>query len=274
MAATTTRSRSRCAACALALVVLLAAAVGVAAAADTTDLGVAPHTDNVAPGDTTEVDVVVESADGGVGAINASVTLSDPEVATVADVTIHGDPRLENVTDHDDGVEISAALADTEDTGRVTILTLVLRGEASGQTAIDVNARALGDEGGNAYTVAGIERPTVTVADGSDGSGSDGSSRSSDGSDAGASSSGESDSAESLSGEPPGDDGENDDTDAPTADESGETKTVDTGEPTPGNVVGDGGIETSLGGGPLAQYGPVGALGVVAIGAIVIYRFR
>ncbi|WP_336023211.1 hypothetical protein [Halobellus salinisoli] len=271
MAAATTRRRNRFAACALALVVILAGAVSVAAAADTTDLGVSPEADTLDSGATTEVDVIVENADDGVGAINATVTLSNPDVASIEDVTIHGDPGLDNVTERDDGVDVSAALVDTDDTGRVTVLTLVVRGESAGETAIDVNMRALGDEDGAAYTVADAERPTLTVDD--------------------ASSSNDSDSSDSNSVEEPVDDSEDDsgaDDSGDAADESStggssESSGDDDSDASTGS--GDGPAEAipeelESGGNELSTdrfstlYGPAGLLGIVAIGALAIYRFR
>lgn len=158
-----TRSGARAAVCTLAFATLFASTIGVAAAAGTTDIGVATERDALAPGDTTTVEVVVEDADGGVGALNATVTLSNPDTASVENVTIHGDPGLERVTERADGVELSAALADTDDAGSVTVATVVLRAERAGQTSVDVDVRALGDEDGAAYSVGHVDRPTIAV---------------------------------------------------------------------------------------------------------------
>jgi hypothetical protein len=173
MARTTHRRCVRLGALALALAVVLGAVSGVAAAAGTTSVGVSAEATDVAAGETTAVDIVVEDADGGVGAVEATLTLSDPAVASVADVTFHGDPGLTDVSERDDGVELSAALADTADTGRVTVATVVLSADGAGETAVDVDVESLGDEDGTAYTVDSVDRPTITVA--ADGSGSDGS---------------------------------------------------------------------------------------------------
>lgn len=165
MAGSDDTPRTRRAAAVAALVVLLAAAAGVAAAAGSTEIGVSPATDTLTAGETTQVDVVVESADGGVGALNATVTLSNPGVASIEDVELHGNPSLNKVTDRPDGVAISAALADTDDTGSVTVATVVVRGEHAGSTDIRVNVRALGDEDGAAYSVSATERPSLTVTE-------------------------------------------------------------------------------------------------------------
>ena len=172
MTATGTHSGVRVAVCAIAFAVLFASTVGIAAAGGTTDIGVTAERDALTPGGTTTVDVIVEDADGGVGALNATVTLSNPDALSVERVTIHGDPGLERVTERADGVRLSAALADTDDVGSVTVATVVLRAEAAGQTAVDVDVRTLGDEGGVAYSLRTVDRPTITVNDAS-GSSSD-----------------------------------------------------------------------------------------------------
>jgi len=169
MTAITDRRYARYGACALALVVLLGGAVSVAAAASTTNVDATAETDRLSPGDTTAIDVVVENADGGVGAFEATVTLSDPGAASVADVTLYGDPSLSNVTERADGVEVSSALADTQDTGRVTIATVVVSADEPGETEVDVTIDVLGDEDGEAYAVDTVDRPTLSVvADDSD----------------------------------------------------------------------------------------------------------
>ncbi|MDZ5812793.1 hypothetical protein U4E84_15720 [Halorubrum sp. AD140] len=168
MTATGTRSDVRAAACAIAVAALFASTVEVAAAAGTTDIGVAAERDTLESGETTTVDVVVADADGGVGALNATVTLSNPDVASVESASIHGDPGLERVTERADGVRLSAALADTDDVGSVTVATVVLRAEGPGQTSVDADVRALGDEDGETYTVGDVDRPAITVHDASD----------------------------------------------------------------------------------------------------------
>mgnify|MGYP002762496500 FL=1 len=163
MSATSTRSRIRAAACTLVVASLLASAAGVAAAAGTTDVGVTAARAQLPSGETTTVDVVVETAAGGVGALNATVALSNPDVASVERATLHGDPGLERTVDRDDGVGLSAALADTDDEGSVVVATVVLRGENPGRTELDVTINALGDEDGRSYTVGTVEQPTLTV---------------------------------------------------------------------------------------------------------------
>lgn len=202
-------------ACTLVCAALFASTVGAALAAGTTDIGVSVERDALESGDTTAVEIVVKDTDGGVGALNATVTLSNPDTASVESVTLHGEPDLERITERADGVELSAALADTNDTGSVTIATVLLRAEEPGETAVDVNVRVLGDEDGEAYDVAAVDRPMIVVADGS----------------------------------PSASDTDESDDDSATS--------------------GSDGSDASL-----MAYGPVGAFGAIAAGAIVLYWYR
>lgn len=273
-----TRSGARAAVCALALATLFASTIGVAAAAGTTDIGVATERDALAPGDTTTVEVVVEDADGGVGALNATVTLSNPDTASVENVTIHGDPGLERVTERADGVELSAALADTDDAGSVTVATVVLRAERAGQTSVDVDVRALGDEDGAAYSVGHVDRPTIAVDDVS-GSSSDARTSSASTSDGTASGSADDEETpastnEEAASESPSDESTDSSGSRDTGDNDDTTGGDDRGEPD-GSASAAPLVETS--GSPMtALFTPVGAIGsvVVLLGAFVLRRLR
>lgn len=282
-----TRSGARAAVCALAFATLFASIVGVAAAAGTTDIGVATERDALAPGDTTTVEVVVEDADGGVGALNATVTLSNPDTASVENVTIHGDPGLERVTERADGVELSAALADTDDAGSVTVATVVLRAERAGQTSVDVDVRALGDEDGAAYSVGHVDRPTIAVDDVS-GSSSDARTSSASTSDETVSGSADDEETpestnEEAASESSNEEAASESTSDESTDNSGNQDSGDNDDTTGGDDRGepDGSasaaplVETS--GSPMtALFTPVGAIGsvVVILGAFVLRRLR
>jgi hypothetical protein len=136
----------------LVTVLLLAAAVSTAGAATPVTVSLATA-DSVTVSETATVDVVVEDVDGGVGAYELTVTLSDASVAQITDVELDGDPGVENVSVASDGssVWIRAALIDTADTGRVTIASLTVRGEDAGDVDFDVTVSALSDEKANNY---------------------------------------------------------------------------------------------------------------------------
>jgi len=278
MTAIGTRSGVRAAACALAFATLFASTIGVAAAAGTTDIGVTAERDALTSGETTTVEVVVEDADGGVGALNATVTLSNPDIASVENVTIHGDPRLERITERDDGVGLSAALADTDDVGSVTVATVVLRAEQPGQTSVDLDVRALGDEDGAAYSVGNIDRPTITVNDVS-GSSSDAQTSSGSVDDEAASESVD----EGATPESTDDEAASESTDDGSTDSSANQKSGDNDDTTGGDDQSGSAGSASAGqlvetaGGPMAVIStPAGAIGavVVILGAFVLRRLR
>jgi cytochrome c oxidase assembly protein Cox11 len=130
-------------------------------------VSVQPADASVDVGDTTTVDVVVDSAAGGVGAYNVTVGLSDSSVASITDVGFSGDPGLsERIVDTDSTVTVRAALADTDQSGSVTILTVSLEGVADGTTDVTVDVNALGTEEGVNYVVPQATGGTLTVGEG------------------------------------------------------------------------------------------------------------
>jgi hypothetical protein len=109
--------------------------------------------DRASVSETVTVDVVVTAADGGVGAQDLTVELSDPTVASITGAEASGDPGLETVEVADDGssVRVRAALMNTSDSGTVTLATVTVRGESAGETRLSPSVNELGDESGVAY---------------------------------------------------------------------------------------------------------------------------
>lgn len=107
------------------------------------------------PGDTVTYEVVVNDVDGGVGAHTTTVDVADPSVASITDVELFGDPGQDSVHLADDGssVTVDAALMETEDSGSVVTMEVVVAVEAVGSTDLLLDVEALGDEVGNSYTV-------------------------------------------------------------------------------------------------------------------------
>ncbi|WP_135855058.1 hypothetical protein [Halorussus salinus] len=150
---------------AIALVSLIAFGSLTAAAGPTasTAVSLSSTSEQVTVGDTTTFEVVVESADDGVGVYTANVTLENPSIASITGVEVAGDPRIKdvNITDDDSSVRIDAALMNTTDTGSVTIATVTVEGDATGNSDVSLSIAELGDEDGNAYTVT--ETPDATL---------------------------------------------------------------------------------------------------------------
>jgi hypothetical protein len=146
---------------------LLTAAAAPAVAATDTSVRLVGADQPTAVGETTTVPVVVETAEGGVGAYNLTVSVDDPTVATVVDADVAGDPGARDVEVAPDGsnASIRAALMDTDDEGAVTVATVTVAGEAAGSTYVDVSVETLGDEEGRAYAVTAEEGSSVAVTD-------------------------------------------------------------------------------------------------------------
>jgi PKD repeat protein len=134
-----------------------------------TTVSLSPSSAEVAVEDTTTYDVVVDNAQGGVGAYTATLSLGDSSVGSITDVELKGDPATgtTNVDIADDGssVTIDAALMNTADTGSVTVATVTVAGDAAGSTDLSVSVDALGDEDANAYSVAGTNGASLTVTE-------------------------------------------------------------------------------------------------------------
>lgn len=146
-------------------VVLLGLAAGTVSAAGATTVTLSPDTSSITPTETTTVDVVVDRADGGVGAYALAVTLEESSVGTITAVELHGEPGLTNRSTgpHNDSVRMMAALANTSDSGTVTVATVTVRGESAGRSTLSVDVEALGDERGNSYGVETVRNATLVV---------------------------------------------------------------------------------------------------------------
>lgn len=169
------RRRLRAVLLSIAMVVSVVTTATPAAAAGQTQLAVQPGEVQLSAGETTTVDVVVTNADGGVGAVGVHLALTNPSVASIESVSVKGDPGQQqiDVTASGASATVSAALMDTGDTGAVTVLTVTLHGESSGQTGLKLSlaegsSGGLGDELGAAYDVTATPDATVTVGNGHD----------------------------------------------------------------------------------------------------------
>jgi hypothetical protein len=154
---------------------MLVVTVPAASAATTTDASVVVSADRLQTGETTTVDVVVGNVDGGVGAAEMRVAVTDPSVASIEDVSVRGDSMFTETNYADDGswVDVGYAGADTSNSGRVTILTVTVTGQTAGSTAISLGPSGgegeirIYDEEGSGYDLSSTADATLTV-DGSE----------------------------------------------------------------------------------------------------------
>jgi uncharacterized membrane protein len=155
----------------VAVAVALSATAGFAGAAATTDLTVSTTDDTIAPGETTTVEIAVANADGGVGAAELGVELSDPGVGTITDVTIPNSPgNTDNsITGGGAAADVEYAFANSSDTGSVTIVAVTVQAASAGTTDINiVNNSQTGnlvvfDEEGAGYSFNDVGSATLTV---------------------------------------------------------------------------------------------------------------
>jgi len=167
---------ARPAAAVLAILAVVSTAGVPALAATTTDVTVSPADQELAPGETTAVDVAVATADGGVGAAEFRVALSNASVATVTDVTVHNEPfRTDNAVE-DAGADVEFFGANSSGTGTVTVVTVTVEARTAGETEVGIAPNentgtgdvGLFDRSGAPYVIAGIENATLSVGDGAD----------------------------------------------------------------------------------------------------------
>ena len=175
MSSTTQRTRKTLTLLVATVVALSAIAgfAGFAGAATTTDLTVSITDDDntINPDETTTVEIAVASADGGVGAAELGVELSDPGVATITDVSVlHSPGNTDNAVAGGGGsADVKYAFADSPDDESVTILEVTLQAGSPGSTNINVveNSQTgnlvVFDENGAGYTLDTVGSATLTV---------------------------------------------------------------------------------------------------------------
>jgi hypothetical protein len=158
-------------AAAVTILMLVASVVAPAAmAAPSTGITVQTADDSIDVGETTTFEVVLENANGGVGAYGLTVSLDDASVGTITEVDLGGAPpsSFSDVSISADGssAEVDAVGADTPDSGPVTVVTVTVEGAAAGQTDLSVDVSSVGTEGGVDYAITGVSGASLTVDDG------------------------------------------------------------------------------------------------------------
>jgi hypothetical protein len=159
---------------AVAALVVLSMGTGVATAAGNTDLSVTLETETLASGQTTTVSVVLDSTNGGVGSGQLQVSLTDPSVAEITDITVGSSPAFKSdpiFAQDDSSVQASYIGDTTSQTGPVTVAEVTIEATAEGSTGIEISgppdiadgALTFGDQSGQSYTIDNIGSATLTV---------------------------------------------------------------------------------------------------------------
>jgi hypothetical protein len=238
-----TRTGARALAVAVvASLVVLSAFAPLAAAAGGTTVSVVPADDRIETGETTTIQVVVDSADGGAGAAEFRVAVDDANTVRIVDVTVAGSGQVKETT-ADDGswIDVEYAFADTADTGSVVVAEVTVEGVSAGTTGVTLepaegnDATVVYDENGHGYDVTGTNGVRLTVGDDDDGGSV---SRASTGSDQSEQPTGERDGTDSDGESDTGGDVERVDETPPTESEDGD---VSSGSDSDGASSGSGG---------------------------------
>ncbi|MFC6943242.1 CARDB domain-containing protein, partial [Salinirubellus sp. GCM10025818] len=138
-----------------------------------TTLRLDPSSANVQPGQTTTYEIVVDSADGGVGAAEIGIAVDDTSVATITEATVLGSGDEEvDIAEDGSRVDIDYAFRDTMNSGSFPILEVTVEGQSIGDTSLSIVATEgndevlLFDEGGTGYDVTGTAGATLSVQSG------------------------------------------------------------------------------------------------------------
>lgn len=144
-------------------------------AAGNTDVELSPESDTITTGSTTEVDIVVTNATGGVGAVNVTVSLTPGDAATITDTSLDDSAySVKTQTDTDNtSVTVVGFGLDTIDSGSVVVGDLTVRGDTAETTDISLQVNGLGDESGSDYTINSADRTSISVTSSSEGGSGD-----------------------------------------------------------------------------------------------------
>jgi|GEM_PF-3354071 len=134
-----------------------------AALAGSTTVRLDPTTASVDEGATRTLNVVVSSADNGVGAVSGEISVVESEYAEIVDLELRGDPQLQEISPPGDSVTFEGALMDTPQSGAVTVAQVTVRGQLEGRTDLALQIDSLGDEDGDPYDVGGTPDTALTV---------------------------------------------------------------------------------------------------------------
>lgn len=146
----------------VAVLVLAVVASGVALAAGETAMGVTPESATVDVGERTQVEIVLQSADDGVGSIDLEVGYDD-SVLDVVGVDVAGQPAYEDQQNGSGTLRVVASGMNTENTGPVTVVTVTVEATAAGDSPLELTAGTVGDENSRSYTVTETNDGAVTV---------------------------------------------------------------------------------------------------------------
>jgi hypothetical protein len=156
-----------------AMIFILSATTGVVTGASDTAIALERNSGEVTVGSTAIVEIIVQNTSDGIGAINATISLSNGEAAKISDIDLDDSA---NVVDTQAGpaetsVTVTAYGLNTTDSGAVVVGTATVQGESPGDTDITLQVSALGDESGIDYNITSTTGTSISVSSSGGGSG-------------------------------------------------------------------------------------------------------
>lgn len=129
------------------------------------DVSLDPASETVTTGEQTTFDIVVSDVDGGVGAIDLTVSSSDASSVEIVDIDSMAAIDTEDTVVAGDGssASIDAFGLDTADSGSVVVATVTVEGIAPGTADLSVDVTAVGSESAQSYQIGETDGAAVTV---------------------------------------------------------------------------------------------------------------
>ena len=126
-----------------------------------------PSDATVRVGETATYDVVVANASGGVGDHVAVVSVDDPSVASITDVSLRGNQSDEaaevSIAPDGSSANLTAAPTDAADGGSVVVATVTVGGDAPGTSDVGVRVDGLDTDAGDSYNVTDVSGAAIAV---------------------------------------------------------------------------------------------------------------
>lgn len=133
--------------------------------AGTTSVSLETERASIEQGTTTKFDIVVDSVNGGVGAVDGTVELGNSDIGTITEVSLASSAELveTNISDNGTSAQFRGALMDTQNNGSVTVGTVTVRGVAAGDTDVLLSIDSVSDEAGTPYQIGATPDSSLTV---------------------------------------------------------------------------------------------------------------
>ena len=156
---------------ALGLAVLVIASASVAATGTAANPTLSASSETTTVDEQTTVNVTVSEVPDGLSGFNVTLEVADPDVASVVGASVDDDMGLTETAVADDGASVRLKGVDVEDVvqsgdGPVTLATVTLRGDATGSSALTIDADQVDDDDGRRIDPA-LGDASLTVGDGS-----------------------------------------------------------------------------------------------------------